>query len=75
MKPLFCTSPIGVSDAVENAWRTCSLLYDRPDEPAKLECEAYVRGLIIKGNATRNQLTVKALLYFKKRGGKVSLDR
>ena len=75
MKPRFFTSPIGVSDAVESAWRTYSMLYDRPDEPAKPELEAYVRGLIIKGNATRNQLTVKALLYFKKRGGKVSLDR
>jgi hypothetical protein len=29
------------------------MLYDRPDEPARLECEAYVRALIIKGE--RNQ--------------------
>jgi len=34
MKPRFFTSPIGVSDAVESAWRTYSMLHDRPDEPA-----------------------------------------
>jgi hypothetical protein len=81
MKPRFCTSPIGVSDAVESARRTYSMLYDRPDQPAKLELEAYVRGLIIKGERNQNQLTVKALLYLKKREGegegegKISLNR
>jgi hypothetical protein len=77
MKPRFCTSPIGASDAVESAWRTYSMLYDRPDEPAKPELEAYVRGLIIKGERNQDQLTVKALLYLKKREGKgkISLDR
>jgi hypothetical protein len=79
MKPRFCTSPLGASDAVERAWRTYSMLYDKPDQPAKLELEAYVRGLIIKGERNQNQLTVKALLYLKKRTGKregkISPDR
>jgi len=69
-------SPIGVSDPVESAWRTYSMLYDTPDEPAKLELEAYARGLIIKGEGNQDQLTVKALLHLKKREGKgkISLD-
>jgi hypothetical protein len=75
MKPRFCTSPVGVTDAVETAWRTYSMLYDRPDAPTKLALEAYVRTLIIKGERNQDQLTVKALLYLKKREGKVSLDR
>jgi hypothetical protein len=75
MKPRFCTSPVGVTDAVETAWRTYSMLYDRPGAPTKLALEAYVRTLIIKGERNQDQLTVKALLYLKKREGKVSLDR
>ena len=75
MKPRFCTSPVGVSDAVESAWRTYSMLYEQPDEPAKLALEAYVGGLVIKGERNQDQLTVKALLYLKKRAAKVSLDR
>jgi hypothetical protein len=75
MKPRFCTSPVGVTDAVETAWRTYAMLYDRPDGPTKLALEAYVRGLIIKGERNQDQLTVKALLYLKKREGKVSPGR
>ncbi len=75
MKPRFCTSPVGVSDAVESAWRTYSMLYERPDESTKLALEAYVGGLVIKGERNQDQLTVKALLYLKKRAAKVSLDR
>jgi hypothetical protein len=56
-----------VSDAVESAWRAYSMLYDRPDKPARLELEAYVRGLIIKGERNEDQLTVKGLLYLRKR--------
>ena len=75
MKPRFCTSPVGVSDAVASAWRTYSMLYERPDEPARFALEAYVRGLIIKGERNQAQLTVKALLYLKKHAGKVSINR
>jgi hypothetical protein len=46
------------------------MLYARPDEPAKLALEAYVRGLIIKGERNQDQLTAKARLYLKKREGK-----
>jgi hypothetical protein len=51
------------------------MLYDRPDGPTKLALEAYIRGLIIRGERNQDQLTVKALLYLKKREGKVSLNR
>jgi len=51
MKPRFCTSPVGVTDAVETAWRTYSMLYDRPGAPTKLALEAYVRTLIYQGRA------------------------
>jgi len=75
MKPRFCTSPVGVSDAVESAWRTYAMLYDKPAERAKLALEAYIHKLVIHGERNQDQLTVKALLYLKKREGKLSADR
>ena len=47
------------------------MLYDRPDEPARLVPEAHVRRLIIKGERHQDELTVKALLYLKKHEGKI----
>lgn len=72
MKPRFCISPVGVSDAVNSAWRTYSTLYDAPDEAARIALEAYVHKLIIQGERNQGQLTVKALLYLRKREGKAS---
>jgi|HubBroStandDraft_6_1064221.scaffolds.fasta_scaffold899051_2 hypothetical protein len=75
MKPRFCTSPVGVSDAVESAWRTYAMLYDEPAERDKHMVEAYIRKLVINGERNQDQLTVKALLYLKKREGKLIADR
>jgi hypothetical protein len=74
MKPRFCTSSVGVSDAVESAWRTYAMLYDKPAERDKLVLEAYIHKLVINGERNQDQLTVKALLYLKKREGKVISD-
>ncbi len=70
MKPRFCTSPVGVSDAVNSACRTYSTLYDAPDETAKLALEAYLNRLLIQGERNQHQLMVKALIYLQKRAGK-----
>ena len=75
MKPRFCTSPVGVSDAVESAWRTYAMLYDKPAERDRRRVEAYIRKLVINGERNQDQLTVKALLYLKKREGKLIADR
>lgn len=75
MKPRFCVSPVGVSDAVNSAWRTYSALYDPPREAAKLALEAYIHRLIIKGERNQDQLTVKALIYLKKRGDRTNLAK
>jgi hypothetical protein len=75
MKPRFCTTPVEVPDAVERAWRTYSMLYERPGEPARRALESYIHRLVIKGERSQDQLTVKALIYLKKREGKLSFDR
>ncbi len=75
MKPRFCTSPVGVSDVVESAWRTYAMPCDRPAEREKLVLEAYIHKLVINGERNQDQLTVKALLYLKKREGKAIADR
>ncbi|THD56431.1 MAG: hypothetical protein E8A46_03680 [Bradyrhizobium sp.] len=75
MKPRFCTSPVGVSDAIESAWRTYAMLHDKPAERNKLALEAYIHKLVIHGERNQDQLTVKALLYLKKREGKLTADR
>jgi hypothetical protein len=72
MKPRFCTSPVGVSDAVNSAWRTYSTLYEVPDEAARLALEAYIHRLVIHGERNQSQLTVKALIYLQKREGRTS---
>lgn len=74
MKPRFCTTPVGVSGAVENAWRTYSMIHDKPGEQARLALERYIQRLVIKGERNQDQLTVKALIYLKKREGKASPD-
>lgn len=75
MKPRFCTTRVGVSDAVETAWRTYSIIYDEPGEPARLALEGYIHKLVIRGERNQDQLAVKALIYLKKREGKASADR
>jgi hypothetical protein len=75
MKPRFCLSPVGVSDAVNSAWRTYATLYDPPGEATKLALEAYIHRLVIKGERNQDQLTVKALIYLKKREEKTSLAK
>jgi hypothetical protein len=75
MKPRFCTSPVGVSDAVDSAWRTYAMLYDKPAERDKLALEAYIHKLVINGERNQDQLTVKALLYLKKRERKLTANR
>jgi hypothetical protein len=67
MKPRFCTSPIGVSDATNRAWRTYSKLYDRPGGTTRLALEAYIHKLVIHGERNQDRLTVKALIYLQKR--------
>lgn len=73
MKPRFRTSPVAVSDAVDSAWRTHSMLYDAPDEAARFALEAYLLRLVIKGERNQDQLTLKALIYLKKREDRTSL--
>jgi len=72
MKPRFCVSPVGVSDAADSAWRTYSMLADAPGEADKLALEAYLNRLIIKGERNQDQLTLKALIYLKKRETRVN---
>ena len=72
MKPRFCISPIGVSDAVANAWRTYAMLYDEPRETDRGMLRAYVHALVIKGERNQDQLTVKALIYLKKQEHKIA---
>jgi len=48
MKPRFCTSPLGVSDAIEAAWRTYSMIYDKPDEQVRLALETYINRLVAR---------------------------
>jgi hypothetical protein len=66
MKPRFCVSPVGVSDAVATAWRTFAMLYDEPRETDRDALRAYVHKLVIKGERSQDQLTVKALIYLRK---------
>jgi len=49
MKPRFCTSPLGVSDDIEAAWGTYSMIYDKPDEQARLALETYINRLVANG--------------------------
>jgi hypothetical protein len=70
MKPRFCVSPLGVSDAVNSAWRTYSRLYDTPDQTVRPALEACIHRLVIHGERNQDQLTVKALIYLQKRESK-----
>jgi hypothetical protein len=72
MKPRFCVSPVGASDAVNRAWRTYATFHDSPDETTRLALEAYIHRLVIKGERNQDQLTVKALIYLKRRERKTN---
>ena len=72
MKPRFFTSPLGVSDAIETACRTYSMIYDTPNEQAKLAVESYIHRLVAKGERNPDQLTLKAIIYLKKHEDRVS---
>jgi hypothetical protein len=52
MKPRFCVSPIGVSDAVATAWQTFVMLYNEPRETDRDMLRAYVHKLVIKSGET-----------------------
>jgi hypothetical protein len=67
MKPRFFVSSLGVSDAVDRAWRNYLMLYDKPRQTDKLALKGYVHRLVIKGERNQDQLMVKALLYLTKR--------
>jgi hypothetical protein len=71
MRARFCRLPIGVSAAVDTAWRTYSSLYDTPSETKKMALQAYVNKLVIKGERNQDQLTVKAFQYLRKRQEKI----
>lgn len=75
MKPRFCVSSVAVSVAVDSAWSTYSMLYDTPGKTDKIALEAYIHRLVIKGERNQDQLTVKALIYLKKREEKTSLTK
>ena len=75
MKPRFFTDPVGVSDAIETACRTYSMIYDKPGEEARLEVESYVHRLVASGERNQDQLTLKAIIYLKKREGRASLEK
>jgi len=70
MKPRFWTSPVGVSDAINSAWRIYLTLYDAPGQTTRLALEAYIHRLVIHGERNQAQLTVKALIYLQKREAK-----
>jgi hypothetical protein len=72
MKPRFCLSRVGVSGAVNSAWRTYSTLYETPGPAARLALEAYIHKLVIQGERNQDRLTLKALIYLQKREGKTS---
>jgi hypothetical protein len=75
MKPRFCTSPLGVSDAIESAWRTYSMIYDKPDEQVRLALESYINRLVANGERNQDQLTLKAIIFLKKHEGRVGESR
>jgi hypothetical protein len=75
MKPRFCTSPLGVSDAIESAWRTYSMIYHKPDDQVRLALESYVHRLVANGERNQDQLTLKAIIYLKKHEGRAGEDR
>ena len=75
MKPRFCVTPVGVSDAVTSAWNTYSMIYDAPRETDKVALKAYVNKLVIRGERNQQQLTVKALIYLKKHEHKIEDGR
>jgi hypothetical protein len=75
MKPRFCVSPIGVSDAVATAWQTFVMLYNEPRETDRDMLRAYVHKLVIKGERNQDQLTVRALIYLRKNENKINTQR
>ena len=75
MKPRFFTNPVEVTDAIETACRTYSMIYDKPGEQARLAVESYVHRLVAKGERNQDQLTLKAIIYLKKREGRASLEK
>ena len=74
MKPRFFTNPVEVTDAIETACRTYSMIYDKPGEEARLAVESYVHRLVASGERNQDQLTLKAIIYLKKREGRASLE-
>jgi hypothetical protein len=75
MKPRFCTSPLAVSDAIEAAWRTYSMIYDKPDERARLALETYINRLVANGERNQDQLTLKAIIFLKKHESRAGESR
>ncbi|MGC2811834.1 MAG: hypothetical protein WA303_15855 [Bradyrhizobium sp.] len=67
MKPRFCVSSVGVSDAVDSAWRNYLMLYEKPRQTDKLTLKGYIHRLVVKGERNQHQLIVKAFLYLKRR--------
>ena len=65
MKPRFFSSPLGVTDAIESACHTYSMIYDKPDEQVRLALESYIHRLVANGERNQDQLTLKAIIFLK----------
>jgi hypothetical protein len=66
MKPRFFTSPLGVTDAIESACQTYSMIHNKPDERVRLALESYIHRLVASGERNQDQLTLKAIIFLKK---------
>ena len=67
MKPRFCVSSVGVSDAVDSAWRNYLMLYEKPRQTDKLALKGYVHRLVVTGARNQHQLIGEAFLNLKRR--------
>jgi hypothetical protein len=62
MKPRFFASPLSVTDAIESACHTYSMIYDKPDEWVRLGLESYIHRPVANGERNQDQLTLKAII-------------
>jgi hypothetical protein len=75
MKPRFFSSPLGVTDAIESACHTYSMIYDKPDEQVRLALESYIHRLVANGERNQDQLTLKSIVFLKKHEGRAGEGR
>ena len=51
------------------------MIFDKPGEEARVAVESYVHRLVASGERNQDRLTLKAIIYLKKREGRASLEK